>query len=114
MRLILSPFIVPIAAFVKSLYKSKSYQLYSDDDGDNSPEKRGVVQQHLVDPIIILFKSLLSVIVNLVTLPVAAPIALAKFVTRSGASAYEAYQDKKASTGKFTYTEGEPNSTPTI
>ncbi len=94
LRLILSPFIVPIAAVIKNFPKPKSYQLYSDDDDDSSPEERGVVQQHLVDPIIILFKSLLSVIVNLVTLPIAAPIALVKFGTRFGATVYEEYSKK--------------------
>ncbi|MBJ15158.1 MAG: hypothetical protein CMF38_00785 [Legionellaceae bacterium] len=88
LRLILAPIILPIAKIIEQLTGNfpGSWECRSN--------YRSVFEKHLFDPAKILLASILSVIINLVNLPVAVPIALVKFGTRFGATVYEEYSKK--------------------
>ncbi len=77
LRLIFAPIILPIAHFLDEARRNTPWRWEN-----NNIEFISVFERHLFDPAAILLNSTLSVIINLVSLPTAAPIAFAKFVTR--------------------------------
>ncbi|HCA89157.1 MAG TPA: hypothetical protein DEO98_02190 [Legionellales bacterium] len=78
LRLIFAPIILPIAHFLDKARRNTPRRWKK----NNNVEYVSVFERHLFDPAAILLNSTLSVIINLVSLPIAAPIAFAKFVTR--------------------------------